>query len=215
MGLHERSDCSRSTSFVAELASSLDCIINGAAAFRAPSTYVTVSGCDLTLKDTRASRHWHMQASKILQNTYSIFHPRRRTAAWFGAPLLCSVLGVAEAPPPPVGLWNQEALPDHWLHHQLHQAGRIWHKQLRHSIQIRIGTTHQDQLTRRDSGIRSSQPSPVHSEMADELRWVCPVQGGVEAQARGQGRGLRWGASTMQPHHVIDAQALNQLWGNL
>lgn len=102
---------------------------------------------------------------------------------------MCRVLGVAEATPPPVGLWSQEALPDYWLHDQLYQAGRFWHDQLRHSIQIRICMTHQNQLTRRDSGIGSPQPSPVHSEMACVLCWVFPLQRGVEAQARG--RGLR------------------------
>lgn len=72
---------------------------------------------------------------------------------------------------------------------------------------------HQNQLTWWDSGVRSSQPSPVHPEVAYELGRVVPAQSGTEVQAGGGGF---WrGAGTMQPHHIIDAQALNQLGGNL
>lgn len=123
------------------------------------------------------------------------------------------VLCVAEASSSPVALWDREALPDHWLHHQLHQAGRLRHSQLRHSKKIRIRPAHNNQLTWRDAGIRSSQPAPVHPEVADELGRVVPAQSGVEVQAGGGG--LWRGTGTMQPHHVINAQALNLRRGDL
>lgn len=120
---------------------------------------------------------------------------------------LCSVLSIAEAPPSPLALWNKEVLPDHWLNDQLYQARWFWHDQLCHSIQIRIRTTHQDQLTRWDSGIRSSQSTPVHLEMANEFCWVFPLESGIKVQARRHGLHRRTG--TTQPHHVIDAQVPN------
>lgn len=53
--------------------------------------------------------------------------------------------------------------------------------------------------------------------MTYELCRVVPAQSGVEAQerGRGRGRGLRGHAGATQPHHVVDAQALNHLCGNL
>ena len=122
---------------------------------------------------------------------------------------LCEVFCVADASSPPVALWHQKALVDYWLHHQLQQARRFWHNQLRHSIKIRICPAHQDQLTRRDPWVGSSQPSPVHSKVADALGRVVPLQGGI--QAREVGGGFWRGTSPTQPHHVIDAQTLNQL----
>lgn len=126
---------------------------------------------------------------------------------------LSRVLSVAEASSSPVALWDWEALPDHWLHHQLQQARWFRHCQLCHSKKMRIRQAQQNQLTWGDSGIRSSQPSPVYPEVAHKLGRVVPAQSGVEVQA---GRGGLWrGTSTTQPHHVINTQALNQLRGNL
>lgn len=122
---------------------------------------------------------------------------------------LCDVLCVAEASSSPVALWDQEAFPDHWLHHQLQQAGGLRHCQLCYPKQIRICPAHQNQLSCRDPRIGSSQLSPVHLEVAYELGRVVPAQSGVEVQEGGGG--LWWGAGTTQPHHVINAQTLNQL----
>lgn len=75
------------------------------------STFVGVSACDLTLAQLSCRRH--TQALKILLHVSSLSHPRQNATAFFEAPqtgnlpLLRSVLAVAEAPPPPVGLWNQ------------------------------------------------------------------------------------------------------------
>lgn len=110
-------------------------------------------------------------------------------------------------------LWNQEAPPDHRLHDQLEQAGWFWHDQFRHSKEIRIRPAYQKQLAWRDSGIGSSQPPPVHPEVAYELGRVVPVHGGVEVQTGGGGFWSGTGAT--QPNDVIDAQAPNRLWGGL
>lgn len=79
-----------------------------------------------------------------------------------------------------MALWDWETHLDHWLHHQLQQARRLWHSQLRHPEQIGIRATHQNQLTGGDAGMRSSQLSPVHLEVTYEVARVVPAQSGVE-----------------------------------
>jgi len=133
----------------------------------------------------------------------------QRRPGWSGplsgsAPSLRRVLRVAEAPPPPVALGHREALPAHRLHQQLHHAGRLRHRQLRHSEQGGVGPAHQDPLPRGGPGVGPSQPAPVHPEVSRELRRVLPAQRGVQAQA---------GAA--QPHHVVHTQALHRERGDL
>ncbi|KAF3845811.1 hypothetical protein F7725_002889 [Dissostichus mawsoni] len=89
------------------------------------------------------------------------------------------MLATAEAPSAPVALWQREALPDHRLHHQLQQAGGFWDLQLCHSIEVRVRPAHQSQLAGGDPGVGSSQPPPVHPEVAHKLRGVVPAHSGV------------------------------------
>lgn len=125
---------------------------------------------------------------------------------------LC-LLFITEPSSSPVALRYQEALPGHRLHYQLQHTGWFRHGQLCYSKKIRICPAHQRQLTFRDLGNGSSQPSPVHPEMAHKLSWVVPAQSGVEVQV--WGGGVWRGTSTMQPNHIINAQALDLLRGKL
>lgn len=58
--------------------------------------------------------------------------------------------------------------------------------------------------------MRSPQPSPVHLEVTYEISGVVPAQSGAEEQVGG-----RRGPSTLQPHHIINAQALNPVLRHL
>lgn len=126
---------------------------------------------------------------------------------------LCWVLHVAEPPPSPEAFRKRGAIPRHWFHHQLHQAGWFRQSQLRHPVQVRVSLAHQLQRTWRDSGVRSPQPAPVHPEMAYELERVVPAQSGVQTQEGG--RTLRWWTGTAHPNNIINAQPCNCNGGRL